>query len=362
MPSQSRTTANSAGVAPSSAGRRPRPRWLVHFCLLLAQAVVCLVVVEVAIRLFIPVRNVGPSFTVFDQRYGETIKKSFSCSRITPEFTIRFSSNSLGFRGPEPLAPLRGCVLFLGDSFTMGYGVNDGEEFPQLVAGALQERVGIQNAQVVNAGIGGVGNGRWIRFLRTEAPALEPRAVVLQLCSNDHADNENEQLFLLDAAEELVELPFTPSAGWKRRLQSIAESVPWLNYSYLVCKLREIRGNSSPVEPTLTGATPASDTSTPAEKLTLKLVDEAISICEQHRWIVIVLGADLEPGFVQTLGERCGKRGVTLLCVPSREQQADLYFSIDGHWNASGHAYAARILTKHLLEETELFTTAVTSK
>ena len=50
---------------------------------------------------------------------------------------MRMSTNSHGFRGPElPPAP-RDCVLFIGDSQTLGHGVSDGEEYPSLIRKTL---------------------------------------------------------------------------------------------------------------------------------------------------------------------------------------------------------------------------------
>ncbi len=88
--------------------------------------ILALIISEVFIRLFITVRNVGPSFTVYDSVYGKRLKKDFSTTRITPEFKMKFTTNSLGFRGPEINFPVNSSIIFLGDSFSMGYGVNDG--------------------------------------------------------------------------------------------------------------------------------------------------------------------------------------------------------------------------------------------
>ena len=110
--------------------RRPWKR----LALALAGAAMGLVLAELGVRAFVTVRNVGPSFTVFDPVYGKTLKRSFSCRRMTPEFTMRFTTNSLGFRGPEPERFPRRPILFIGDSFTMGYGVDDGQEFPAVVS------------------------------------------------------------------------------------------------------------------------------------------------------------------------------------------------------------------------------------
>src|SRR3990167_3315053 len=165
-------------------GSHSRSRAAASLALLTATALlVAFVVAELVVRVAVPVRNVGPTFSEYDPVYGKRLKRSFACTRTTPEFTMRFSTNSLGFRGPEPAGfPGRG-VLFLGDSFTTGYGVNDGEEFPDLVRRGL-EASGI-GVPVVNAGSGNTGNGYWLRFLEREGTRFSPRLVVLGFCGND---------------------------------------------------------------------------------------------------------------------------------------------------------------------------------
>jgi hypothetical protein len=171
---------------------------------------------ELIVRSFVQVRDVGPSFTVYDPLYGQTLKKSFSARRITPEFTMRFTTNSDGFRGPELGMLSSRPILFLGDSFTMGYGVNDGEEFPAPVRAALSQR-GSKMVSVINAGVGNSGNGRWAKFLRAEARRYNPALVVLQIHANDFGDNIRERLFELSPAGELIELPVS-SVGGERRI------------------------------------------------------------------------------------------------------------------------------------------------
>src|SRR4029077_19339562 len=113
--------------------------------LAVASAAATLALCELVARLAVTVRNVGPSFTTFDPVYGKRLKRSFACWRITPEFAMHFATNSYGFRGVEPPAPPEHAIVFLGDSFTMGYGVSDGEEFPALIAQAVDH-------PVINAG------------------------------------------------------------------------------------------------------------------------------------------------------------------------------------------------------------------
>jgi len=58
-------------------------------------------------------------------------------------------------------------LFVIGDSYTEGYGVNDGEEFPRLVGQRLSQRYGPMT--VINYGVGNTGNGRWIKILERDA-------------------------------------------------------------------------------------------------------------------------------------------------------------------------------------------------
>src|SRR5262249_3271101 len=119
------------------------------------------------------------------------------------------------------------------DSFTEGYGVSDGEEFPALVRRALVEKYGPQAPPVVNAGIGNTGNGHWVKLLGREGPRFAPRTVVLQFTGNDFVDNLREQMFRLDDNHQLVELP-VPAPGLVSVITEMLEVVPSLSSSYLI--------------------------------------------------------------------------------------------------------------------------------
>jgi hypothetical protein len=203
---------------------------------------------EIVVRLFIPVRDVGPSFTVYDPVFGKRIKATFSGERITPEFRMRLSTNSRGFRGPEPDRPPRSPIVFLGDSFTLGYGVSDGEEYPALIAAEFRRRYGDAAPQIVNAAIGDSGNGFWVKFLRGEATTMRPRLVVMQVFENDFSDNVNEKLFAWKRGESLRELP-VQAPGATRKLQLVIEAIPGLSYSYLVGLLRGVTTSGGPARP-----------------------------------------------------------------------------------------------------------------
>lgn len=309
---------------------------------LVVTTVISLLLCEALVRAFVVVRNVGPSFTVFDAEYGKRLKPSFSTLRIAPEFEMRLTTNSLGFRGPEPSEPLTGVILFLGDSFTMGYGVNDGEEFPALIRARLTDAPG-GPIPVINAGIGDTGNGRWLKFLRGEARNYAPRLVVLQVHANDFQDNPAEGLFALAPEGGLVALP-ARVPGTLRRIQGFVESVPGLSFSYLIGLAKQLswpRGAQTlPTDATL--ADPAQPSE--ADRLTLALVDASVQECVDNGWPVLLLLADIPEPKASWLRDGALARGAAVLEIPEKAKRPDLYFALDGHWKTAGQAYTAERL------------------
>lgn len=302
---------------------------------------------EAAVRLLVPVRNIGPSFSVYDPTYGRKLKRSFRCTRLTPEFTMRFSTNSLGFRGPEPNSFPQRPILFIGDSFTMGYGVNDGEEFPAIVQRTLAKHSAANPIPVVNAGIGGVGTGRWVKFLRTEGPRFDPRWVIFQLCGNDFVDNWSEGLYAIGQKATLIEALGPPTAGFKRYAQRIIEAVPGLPYLHIVSLLREVRlgqtlGRST--EPRSNATEHNTSHETDHDELTYRLVEEVARICQRYGWPLLVVLVDLESPRQSRLRDVLERYDVPSLAIAPKDERPDLYYRVDGHWNSAGHAYVADVI------------------
>jgi lysophospholipase L1-like esterase len=306
--------------------------------LLLLSLALSLICAEILVRVVVTVRDVGPAFTTYDSVSGKRLKRAFRGTRVTPEFTMTLTTNSLGFRGPEPNGAISDSILFLGDSFTLGYGVNDGEEFPARVAAALRERHGDRALPVVNAGIGDSGNGFWLRFLRSEAEATHPRLVVMQFLDNDLGDNVSERLYALTTEGTLAELP-TPPPGLMRRVQGVIEATPGLSSSYLVGLVRQFQlpgaASSAVAEPTQ----PSRDF---ALRLTTAIVEAALEACRERGWPVlgVLVGLDEDQG--AAMRDALSRYGAYAIELPSKVDAPDLYYRVDGHWNAAGHADAAR--------------------
>jgi len=307
---------------------------------LLLSAATSLGLAEITVRLFVPVRDVGPSLSVHDPVLGKRMKANFSAERKTPEFRMRLSTNSLGLRGPEPAGIPKRPILFLGDSFTLGYGVSDGEEYPARLSVELRRRYGDSAPPVVNSGIGDTGNGYWVKFLRSEAEAMQPRLVVMQFFENDFADNVSDGLFALEPDGSLQELP-VPGPGVMRKLQTMFNVIPGLSNSHLVGLLRQVRVPTFGSRGSSVADSPRSQRLEPADQLTINIVDKAISMCEARGWKILGLLVGLSDAREAAVKHLFARHKAPIVVIPSKSERPDLYYKIDAHWHTGGHAFVA---------------------
>ena len=103
----------------------------------------------------------------------------------TPEFEAVVRTNSLGFRGEECASDPGGRfrIVLLGDSFTMGWGVNIEDAWATLLQAKL--RLGDPAVEVLNLGQGGAHPASYARNARVAVPALRPAVVVVAVLQGD---------------------------------------------------------------------------------------------------------------------------------------------------------------------------------
>jgi lysophospholipase L1-like esterase len=318
--------------------------------LVLAGLLAALTACELYLRAFFPIRSVGASLSQYDPLYGSSLKPHLHTVRKSIDFTMRLSTNSLGFRGPEPTTPVTNGVVFLGDSYTMGYGVNDGEEFPALIASKLKTLRPTQSLPVVNMGVGRTGNGRWLRFLRHEASRYSPRVVVFQLMGNDYEDNVLEGLFTLAPDQRtLIEQP-VPPPGRERQLQRILELIPFLAESYLVGLVRQAWAHpASALAPDRKEAHWPGDKAQPYDLLTYRIVEESVATAQKNGVTVVFASVGVEGARSTALGEHLAPLGIRPVRLPSKWEAPELYYRVDGHWNAAGHAAVAETIGRAIV-------------
>jgi lysophospholipase L1-like esterase len=96
--------------------------------------------------------------------------------------------NRHGCRGDEPSVPKPAGVtrvLAMGDSLTLGWGVNDRETFPFQVQTLLADRLDDQVVEVTNCGVSGYHTGQQTTLIDRLAPALEADLVLVGFYWND---------------------------------------------------------------------------------------------------------------------------------------------------------------------------------
>ena len=269
---------------------------------------------------------------------------------------MSLTTNSHGFRGPEIDDLSDESILFLGDSFTMGYGVSDGEEYPALIRQQLREQG--DTATVINAGMGGNGNGWWLNWLKQHADTLNPRHVVLQFYINDLDDNIGEGFYTLDENQQLIQLPIQAPSK-QRKLQHLIESVPGLANSYMVGFARQVvhamgaraankeADNTNKAEPVQQVSD--AELRAPARKLQVEIVRGVMDILQEKGWPVSVLLVDLYPDNVESLQAHFHSYGIEPIVITGKIQYPEMYFKVDHHWNSKGHRYAASLLEPMLL-------------
>lgn len=176
--------------------RRGRSTWTdraINGTLLLVVLVLCLILVEVGVRVFVPPPAYSVKGTIFraHETAGFTLLENASQTHKTAEFEVAYSISSQGLRdriyGRKEVGVFR--IVCLGDSFTMGYGVHDDEPYPKVLESDLSQRYPDRTIEVVNLGTPGYGLWQSAIKFREIGLDLEPDLLVVQvLPENDVRD------------------------------------------------------------------------------------------------------------------------------------------------------------------------------
>ncbi len=157
-----------------------------NWLLALVSVVLGLLVAEVTVRIALP----DPGFFPFNSPAGMLIPHpdreyayapEFSARTVTADYDIQVETNSLGLRDDPLVEGSAVDVLAVGDSFTVGFGVEANEAWPSRLEEYLNSRAGVPGSlRVVNGGVSGY-NLTQIHLLLTELLELKPRLVILGL-------------------------------------------------------------------------------------------------------------------------------------------------------------------------------------
>ncbi|MCA9249237.1 MAG: hypothetical protein KDA42_19075 [Planctomycetales bacterium] len=78
------------------------------------------------------------------------------------------------------------------------------------------------------------------------------------------------------------------------------------------------------------------------------MVDRSIAICQMQDWPCAVLSVNVRGLHLEQLRTIVFEHGIPFVEAPVKRERPDLYFKVDGHWNAQGHQHIAQVLWRTL--------------
>ena len=264
----------------------------------------------------------------------------------SPVFRTRVRINDKGLRGRDyPYERMAGRrrVLVLGDSFVFGFGVEQEETFTSVLENLLPA------TDVLNAGVSGYGTDQELLWFRGEGVRYRPDLVILLMSGNDELDNHSSIVyslypkprFELSPRGELV-LTNVPVPPPPRRLRLKTWLMGHSRVAYQASLLLGRARHAGPVSPRAD------------DGLTLALVEEIRREATAHgaRFLVAATpkfwsyddlsAQDAHAALLRALRER----GMTAIDIDGAEgyELEAMTIKGDGHWNARGHRFVARLL------------------
>jgi lysophospholipase L1-like esterase len=276
----------------------------------------------------------GPGFEVTGQKF---LYDRLLGWRNVPGFRARtfgqpLTINSHGLRDREytvakPADVTR--ILVLGDSYTWGYGVADGDLYTEVLEERLNERVG--GFEVLNAGVSGWGTDQEYLWFREEGVRYEPDIVVLTFFFNDLDEVVSSTMYgaakpvFLDTGLALGNVPVPPP--WKKAEPVVPDADPFDLVAAILFELdRLCAATGSRLVVLKFGNILLPDNPR------LRAMEHGLESRLAERPELAYL--DLDEAFAAA-----GLVGRQLVSLP------------DGHWNVRGHRETAAALERFLFDE-----------
>lgn len=149
-------------------------------------------VVELCLRFIYPqnLRNDPPAHQGKNAK-NYLLKPNYSATHSRQEYSTTWKINSLGLRNEEfnPTNDNKKNILFIGDSMTFGFGVENNETF-SAKANELLKNNGYKDYRIINGGLGGASTYDELYVYNYYYEMLKPKFVFLFMYpGNDIEDN-----------------------------------------------------------------------------------------------------------------------------------------------------------------------------
>jgi lysophospholipase L1-like esterase len=275
-----------------------------------------------------------------DPQLGYVLRPAARFVFAETEFADEFTTNSAGLRDRE--ADLAAAdVVVLGDSHTLGWGVAQDATFAEVLERTL-------GRVVLNAGVSSYGTARALRLLERIPARATARVLVIQYSDNDHPENH---AFVAAGAVQAM------SAEAWRQLSTEAQQRSGYAPGKHVARLA-LSALDSLLEPFHRGCAwvPAnpSDGADVATQARTFLDVLCASPVDLSRYRIVLLGLSewnaAGDGFVDAVRAQLQTREypphlASMRLVPLAERLGpDVWYSLDDHLRAEGHARIAAAL------------------
>lgn len=338
---------------------------LVRVLCVLFGVLVALAVVEVALRLSgrIPeVANPLYSFHLSDPVVGWLGKPDIRMRFRRPDFDVLVANDANGWRIPDPARPLDATrrILVLGDSFTWGWGVGQGEVFTDHLQRALPD------AAVINHGVNAYSTSQEYILLQQELARQRYDVVILMFFFNDVADNvasRSGRRPLFTVANGQLVPPRAPARpfGGVVHLWLKDHSLAYRLIDYVAGVLKHGVGELPEPREAPANAPDIAYSELRGAAVTEHLIRAMAEACKAHDagFIVVYIPQRSEVGAKRPLPaaravhalarDAAATAGAPFLDLTAAFAEAIrggdvVYFPHDAHWTPAGHALAARTL------------------
>ncbi len=361
---------------------------------------IALVTAEAGLRIFAPQKTLNDvqsvSFRCFQEGEHRWIKMKANATCILrsvydPFPPVEVQTNSHGMRSPQidiQKPPNTKRVLFIGDSFTMGWGVEASKAFPQQTEALLAQRNLPFAVQTINAGFTAAGpSGYWLS-LKLDGLQFDPDVVVIGFfLGNDILSRKDVEWVRVDA-QGLPDVVRSRSnyvdATGQLRLRALppAYHIPYLRntHTFILLMNALYPGATIPNQDDLVKDTicvfnrecHAFDQAKSEVKMLFSAMHTLLAK-QNKRLVIAIIPTNFQVHFDVEY-----KRRYNLPLLPSERRflndefieyfrangidyvdllppllehagQNRLYYEMDDHWNETGHTIAAQAIAEKLL-------------
>lgn len=314
-------------------------------------AMVSVLLLEGLVRLVLP--QPQPALWLQpDARYGHVMKADYEqdYAFAGSDVVMHVRTNSRGFRDEEPGAATEAAVVvFAGDSFTFGHGVQVEERFDTLLGARL--RAAGTSASLVNVGVNAWGTLQTVSYLEDHLAQLDPDIVVLTFCENDPFDDS----YYLEHGISFDRVRF-PGKNWLRAHSHVFRL---LQEQYLLFRKRQTLAAqaapaAAPVAAPLEQAHAAPPIGVAEWERTsgyLREFADALTSWKPTARLVLQASSPWDTAIAEQLrGIAAGHPAISyvpldaLAALPESERR----LPYDGHWSRRAHELVAEALQVHL--------------